>query len=128
MEYNKFKDLLQPAIEILVKQNDDFKQRFGKEIFTIQTVSEVELTKFEEKYKIKIPKFYREFLKEYNPSQLEIMFHGIFGLKEIGLASDYLRNEISISDQSYIPIASDNCGNYFGTINNSQTIFICDHE
>jgi len=126
MEYQEFKALLQPALEILIKQNLEFEEQFGTGMFTLQTASEAELLNFEDRFNLSIPIFYKTFLKEFNPFRLEIMFHGIYGLKEMETALEHLREYSSVLN--FLPIVSDNSGNYYGIFENDNTIYIADHE
>lgn len=126
MEYTKFKEILQPTIQILIEQSREFKEKFGKELLILSQTTDEELIAFENKHQLIIPLFYKDFLKEYNPSGLEIMFHSIYGLNEIERTLGYIN--FKLEEKNYLPILGDGGGNYFCIEENNETLFIADHE
>ena len=126
MNYLKFKTILTPAIEILLEQNKTFKEQTSKELFTFSNTTDEDLLTFEKKLGINIPVFYKAFLKEFNPMNFEIMFHGLYGLVEIDRMLSYLNFEFE--GQKLLPIAGDGSGNYFCIEEGNETIFMADHE
>lgn len=126
MNYLKFKTILNPAIEILLEQNKTFKEQTGKEMFTFSNTTDEALAIFEKKSGISIPLFHKEFLKEFNPVDFEIMFHGLYGLVEIERILSYLN--IAFEGKKLLPIAGNSSGNYFYIEEDNETIFMADHE
>ena len=64
MDYAEFRSILKGAIDVLVQQNEDHKARFNVSMLTLSKVSEIEIDEFEKLANVKLPEYYREFIKE----------------------------------------------------------------
>ena len=127
MDYVEFRNILNPALEILNRQSQDFKDKFGDAPFIIKPTSREFISAFEKRLDIKIPQFYKEFIVEFNPHGLEIMFHSLNGLEEIEGTLDFLRSH-KVLNRDFVPISSDNSGNYYCVKENNDLIYFLDHE
>ena len=127
MEYSGFIKLLEPAINILNGQNEEFKSKFGKGMFSFQKATLEELNKLATNNNIEIPNFYKSFLVDNNPKRFEIMFHGLLGLDEITSAINRI-GSVQLVNSECLPIMTDGSGNYFCIKKNDKTLYIADHE
>ena len=131
MNYTNFKTLLSEFIEISKSKSKEYEKLIGEPLFTFNGAEEEEICEFEKYINLKIPKFYREFLKEYNPNGLQIMFRGILGLDEMKDFFDNIHAGKELIEKGFLPIVSDNSGNYYCISSEEEhfgDIYFANHE
>lgn len=131
MEYNDFLSVFEKVLVKLTNENEEFYSKFDEYLFVFRKAGEKEINEFENYVNLVIPHFYRNFIKDYNPKGLEIMFHQVHGIEEFKEIYDLVHYGEELFKSGYLPIISDGYGNYY-CINakdeGEDILYFADHE